>query len=286
MARKNTQVYNVFEANNRVGGDNVKSKTPVQKYVLPNDINLDDTIDYISPEDIFPHPENANLFDKIDNETLGRWEPFIDDIKQNGIHDPIIVRISDMTILTGHRRHKAAIELGLNKVPVRYLTGDLSNDDSIKFMVRDNAQRRHWSNTKWLKIYRKIYPNFDSLLLKENRGGSHGNQYTDGKVPVSTLPNENKLTAKDVAIDTGQKIQTVKNQFVRIRKNLKEEKPANNNKSKTVKSDENVINEKFIKLVQKHLGTIKQKIPLENLKTRKETIKLVTNLSKELRKEF
>jgi len=280
MAKKNTQLYNVFEDNKRFDGYESKSNLPIQTYSLPNGINLEDNIDFISPNDILPHPENAKLFES-DQETPERWQTFLQDIKENGIHDPLIVRISDMVILTGHRRHRAAIELQLDKMPVRYLTGELSESNTIKFMVRDNAQRRHWSQATWLEIYRKVYPDFDKLLLQENRGG---NQYKKDKPYMEGLVQNNKLTAKQVAIETGQKKRTVEQQFNRMRKKLnknneQETKLLSSNK---IKSNSPIISKNHIIFIQTALDSIRNKLAGTNQKTKNKAAKLVRNFSKEL----
>jgi len=226
MARKNSRAHNIFIDNKRIGGNKFNTSEPIKEnYDLPNGIKLHDEIEFISPKDIVPHSENEELF-KADKETLERWDIFKKDIKDNGIHDAIIVRLSDKVILTGHRRYKAAIELDLEFMPVRYLLGHISESDSIKFMLRDNALRRQFSPKTLLEIYRKIWNNFDKLILIENRGGDfRGNQHKKvGKTESSVLPENDKLTAKKIAQETGQKTNTVEKQLYKIRKKLKDEK--------------------------------------------------------------
>ena len=56
------------------------------------------------------HPRNTEFFDDISGEEYDRFK---NSIKNDGILSPIIIS-SDMTIISGHQRVKAAKELGVN----------------------------------------------------------------------------------------------------------------------------------------------------------------------------
>lgn len=71
-------------------------------------------------------------------------EELISSIKDNGILEPVIVRVLDENnyeILSGHRRVKALKELGINDVPS--IIKDLNDDEAIITMVDANLKREH-----------------------------------------------------------------------------------------------------------------------------------------------
>lgn len=71
-------------------------------------------------------------------------EELISSIKDNGILEPIIVRVLDENnyeILSGHRRVKALKELGVDDVPS--IIKNLNDDEAIITMVDANLKREH-----------------------------------------------------------------------------------------------------------------------------------------------
>lgn len=69
------------------------------------------------------HPRNQEFFDDITGDT---YEQFKTSIKEDGIITPLIVA-PDMTIVSGHQRYKAAIDLNIRQVPV-IIREDLDDD--------------------------------------------------------------------------------------------------------------------------------------------------------------
>ena len=72
------------------------------------------TIVYIEPSQLVPHPKNAELFDNADDEAYKRLK---DSIEMMGILTPLRIA-PDMTIISGHQRWRAAMDLHLPVVPV------------------------------------------------------------------------------------------------------------------------------------------------------------------------
>ncbi|MCK4905995.1 MAG: ParB N-terminal domain-containing protein [Spirochaetes bacterium] len=95
-------------------------------------------INEIDPFLLKPHPENNSIFNQESEEDFERLKQ---DIKQYGIHDPLIIT-PEMTIITGHRRCQAALELKLETVPIRYLQGNLDEEQVLRLMKKDNLLRR------------------------------------------------------------------------------------------------------------------------------------------------
>lgn len=71
---------------------------------------------YVELKKLKPHPKNIEIY--------GDEEPqqdFLDSIKSKGILVPIAIK-EDGTIISGHRRWKAALSIGLQKVPVEVVS--------------------------------------------------------------------------------------------------------------------------------------------------------------------
>ena len=88
----------------------------------------------------------------------------IEDVKRRGVLVPLVAK-EDGTLLAGHCRLKAAKAAGLKYLPVQIVT-DMTGDDEFEYLIKDNAIRRHFTRDDRLKIYRRIYPEFDTIVLQ------------------------------------------------------------------------------------------------------------------------
>lgn len=92
-------------------------------------------------DELIPHPKNEELFpDKPAN-----WQIILNDIRERGIQNPIILANDAKTILAGHLRWEAAKEIGLEEVQVEIRDISPDSDDALPFMVMDNIARRQFS---------------------------------------------------------------------------------------------------------------------------------------------
>jgi len=90
--------------------------------------------EYRDSEELTRHPLNQDVYGDL---TL---EPdFIDSIKQHGILEPLLIK-SDGTIISGHRRYAAALEVGLTEIPVREVSYD-SDLEEREAVIHHNKQR-------------------------------------------------------------------------------------------------------------------------------------------------
>ncbi|WP_165847842.1 ParB/RepB/Spo0J family partition protein [Ammonifex thiophilus] len=109
-----------------------------------------------------PHPKNAELFpEKLPDEL---WQKLVEDIRENGILNPLIVA-PDYTVLAGHLRLEAAKEAGLTRVPVVIRDIDPESEEAVSLLIRDNLLRRQLSDMQVARLIRK---------LKELRGVRRG----------------------------------------------------------------------------------------------------------------
>lgn len=87
-----------------------------------------------NPNDLNRHPLNQDVYGDL---TL---EPdFIESVEQHGVLEPILIKSGD-TIISGHRRHAAAIEVDLNEVPIREVSFD-SELEEREAVIHHNKQR-------------------------------------------------------------------------------------------------------------------------------------------------
>jgi N6-adenosine-specific RNA methylase IME4/ParB-like chromosome segregation protein Spo0J len=83
------------------------------------------------------HPQRGTLIPPMDERP---FRTFVDDITHRGILTPLELDDDDQ-ILDGHERHRAAVELRLEKVPVVVV----APADPVEYMLRAALERRHLS---------------------------------------------------------------------------------------------------------------------------------------------
>lgn len=139
------------------------------------------------------HPENEKYFNPLNDEMFSKLK---DDILKNGMHDALIVTEQnaqgERIILSGHNRFRAALELGLKTVPVREKIFS-SDNDKIKFMIRDNALRRHLKPDEIKSLIARIYA--DEIKI-DRRGGDKKSE--KAKIEKSKVQSELLISGKGV----------------------------------------------------------------------------------------
>lgn len=83
-----------------------------------------------------PHPRNAELYLPDSGPS---WDSFVESVRQQGILDPLTVT-PDNTIISGHRRWRAAQHLGIPTVPI-IRREFASPDDELVALVEHNRYR-------------------------------------------------------------------------------------------------------------------------------------------------
>ncbi|MCL6559439.1 MAG: ParB N-terminal domain-containing protein, partial [Firmicutes bacterium] len=104
-----------------------------------------------------PHPKNKEFFPDALPENL--WRELIEDIRKNGIINPLIVA-TDYTVLAGHLRLEAAKEAGLTHVPVVIRDVDPNSDEAIGLLIKDNLLRRQLNEMQVAKLIRVLKEQF------------------------------------------------------------------------------------------------------------------------------
>lgn len=83
-------------------------------------------------------------------------QPLMDSIKRFGFAAPVVARKADKMIIAGHTRVKAALELRLTDIPVRYL--DISEEDAKLLALADNklGEIAKWDEAKLSAVLREL----------------------------------------------------------------------------------------------------------------------------------
>ena len=143
----------------------------------------------ISPNALKPHPRNEEFFSNAEGEDYQRLK---ESIQELGVLTPLRVS-SDMTIVSGHQRWRAAKELGLESVPVEIDEGLRDEDEKLIQLIAANFGRMKndpIKQGKWLVEYER---------LRGVRQGEHGRRSLGGN---NSRLNTQSSIAEELGMDT------------------------------------------------------------------------------------
>lgn len=120
-------------------------------------------IEYVKVGLLKPHPQNPRIIKDR------QFEILCESIRKHKTYfetRPILAN-KDMVVFAGNMRLKAAIEVGLEEVPVAIM--DISEEEQRDLMIRDNRQNGEWD----LSLLAATYDNDELLSLgfEENELG-------------------------------------------------------------------------------------------------------------------
>jgi hypothetical protein len=104
--------------------------------------------------------ELANIFPMMNDD---RFMDLVEDIRQNGLHDPI--DLYEGKVLDGRNRYKACLIAGVEPRGYEY-----SGDDPLKYVLSKNLHRRHMDESQRAMVAANI--------ANLPRGVFHGNQHS------------------------------------------------------------------------------------------------------------
>lgn len=198
-------------------------------------------------EEIQTNPQNTVYFVRESSEYFQRLR---EDIEKRGVVVPLLVR-QDGVLLAGHNRLQIAREIGLRFVPVQTVQEELTERQEQEFIINDNLLRRHLSIEERIRLYKMLFPEFDSVLASGKRGGDKKSaefKATTGKASFGKEKNQNDIVslknsvtkktsvsdstnkqantiqelAEKIATTTGQNVSTVKQQITRAKRAKKQ----------------------------------------------------------------
>lgn len=166
----------------------------------------------ININELKPHPRNTDFFDDMSGK---KWDELKESIKvrferkNNGEKDieplisPILVT-TDMTIVSGHQRVRACMELGIKTVQCE-IRKYSSENDVLKDLIESNIRQRNDISGSVVKIGRMIKEL--ERLYEISNGGNRGNQYILPEPNNSDVPK----TQEDIAKEMGISVDTLNN---------------------------------------------------------------------------
>lgn len=201
-------------------------------------------IEYLHPSELRANKHNAVLFGIEDD---NRTEKLRADIAARGILVPLIAK-RDGTLMAGHRRFAIAEELGLREIPVQWVLSPLTEEEEVRFLIKDNAYRRQLSAEEWIQLYQRMYPEeFEAMMQSERRGGTRKQEdLTNNKTnSVRFAPKAHEdslssspatLTPKVIAEATGQHVRVVQKQLKQYKEKHKNAEIGTNTPTKSRES--------------------------------------------------
>ena len=112
------------------------SKTNVLDGPILNEFGV--SVEWMNPATLDDHPENRSADRGLE------FAELCESMRALGVVNPLIVRklaFESFQILGGHRRRRAAVEIGLKQVPCIVLN-ECSDDDAMAIMVVENFERK------------------------------------------------------------------------------------------------------------------------------------------------
>lgn len=146
-----------------------------------------------------------NHWSKMYNVDKEKWEEFLNSIKSNGIHTPIIVRPVDdeqYEIIAGHNRVEACEQLGIDEVPA--IVKKLGEDDLEEIVaIRNdtNLQREEVSDLEKGWAYRELYEAIARKGVNQytsKSGGGHGDHEQNLSSENGGGHDDHKLKASEI----------------------------------------------------------------------------------------
>ena len=164
---------------------------------------VDDTsehggVEYISVEKIVPCAYQPRK--SFDDESL---KELTQSIKEKGVLQPILVRKKDgmYEIVAGERRFRAAIDAGLESVPV--IEKDLSDAEAFEVALIENMMRENLSPIEEAKGFQKLIQEYQYTHENLSKSVGKSRSYITNMTRLLNLPLEVQTLINDKKISAG-----------------------------------------------------------------------------------
>jgi hypothetical protein len=121
-------------------------------------------VKHVDPNMLKDNPLNDKYFRPV---TGAELDTFAEDIRSRGVINPLFVK-QDNTILAGHRRKMCAIMVKCKTVPIQYVLGEMTEEQEIAFILKDNLFRRHLTPEERRLLYKQVCSNFEERVVNKN----------------------------------------------------------------------------------------------------------------------
>jgi ParB-like chromosome segregation protein Spo0J len=149
-------------------------------------------VEYVNPKELKVFDYSRKLFPMLQGEA---YEFLKNDIQENGIRTPLEVT-KEKVILCGHERHRIALELGLEKVPVIFFSSAEVISQKIR-CIKDNLARKAVDWRTRIRCYGELRDLY-GLKERQNPKNEHG-QYRKVSDSVESGGTTEFLTHADIA---------------------------------------------------------------------------------------
>jgi len=155
-------------------------------------------VEYISVEKIVPCAYQPRK--SFDDESL---KELTQSIKEKGVLQPILVRKKDgmYEIVAGERRFRAAIDAGLESVPV--IEKDLSDAEAFEVALIENMMRENLSPIEEAKGFQKLIQEYQYTHENLSKSVGKSRSYITNMTRLLNLPLEVQTLINDKKISAG-----------------------------------------------------------------------------------
>ena len=163
-----------------------------------DDVEQNGGVEYLSVESIVPcafQPRKS-----FDDESL---KELTQSVKEKGVLQPILVRKKDgmFEIVAGERRFRAAIDAGLNTVPV--IKKDLSDAEAFEVALIENMMRENLSPIEEAKGFQKLIQEYQYTHEDLSKSVGKSRSYITNMTRLLNLPLEVQTLINDKKLSTG-----------------------------------------------------------------------------------
>jgi len=206
----------------------------------------------VSVDDLKDNNQNERFFKP---ETGSYFNQLAEDVRNRGIQVPLIAKKCG-TLLAGHNRLIVAKQIGLKTVPVQYVQEELSKEDEIAYIIKDNVLRRHLTPIERRSLYRFVLPNFEERVKVKNS--------SEFGIDIQELAEKTGINPKTICYDTTRiRMEKEKERIKNSGVDLPDEKAVMNYKIAVTKMinismlGSKITLEEFIRITEKALENLK-----------------------------
>ena len=128
------------------------------------------------------------------------WEAFLADVRERGVLEPLHLAEDGVTVLDGRHRLKAALNLGLDKVPV--VMADLGGLSEYDYIVRAATLRRHLSDDQRAILAARLHEHLSKEAKRQRAKRASDARYGRGVSSLSETSSdkERRDTRQEAAV--------------------------------------------------------------------------------------
>lgn len=189
--------------------DEVAPESAIAQMIKNLPKHKQEQVEIVKPWEIKAHPRNQQIYADDPDEEM------VEDIRLNGIRTPIVCDVKTKYVISGRRRHKAALSLGMQTMPVIWREYE-NEEQAVEAIVMHNAYRKKTERQIMLEVEalwdRRARENHQRQVDGAHKGGKrtqamkHGEtEETDhpGDIVIAKKPTP-KMTRSDVGKIIGQ----------------------------------------------------------------------------------